>query len=130
MVVIGSKLIHRGNEGMNRSGMVLILALVVVTVLGIFGACLSVLTSTGSINAQIELERTQALYLAEAGLSMSIWELKKGIDFDEDGLGNIPMRKLGEGYYQARHIPSSLSIESTGIVNDVKRKVRIIYRGL
>ncbi len=118
------------NRVSGKKGMVLILTLIVVTTLGIFSVCLSTLISTGSRKAQLELERTQALYLAEAGLSMSIWELKMGIDFDEDGLGNIPPRKFGQGTYQTKHIPSMLAIESTGIVSGVKRKVRIIYRGL
>lgn len=118
------------NQVNGRKGMVLILALIVVTTLGIFSVCLSTLISTGITRAQVKLERTQALYLAEAGLSMSIWELKEGVDFDQDGLGNIPLKKLGSGTYQAIHIPSMLTIEATGSVSGVKRKVRIIYRGL
>lgn len=118
------------NRVSGEDGMVLVMALMVVTALGIFAACLSTLISAGSMKAQLELERTQALYLAEAGLSASIWELKKGIDFDEDGLGNIPPKKFGPGTYQVTHIPSMLAIEAAGTVNDVNRKVRIIYRGL
>ncbi|MFH1655639.1 MAG: hypothetical protein ABH954_03405 [Candidatus Omnitrophota bacterium] len=77
----------------------------------------------------VEYDRLKALYLAEAGISKSLWELKQGIDLNQDGLGNIPRTRLGEGYYQVVHDLSALTIMSTGVSNDIKRVVRIQYVG-
>ncbi len=114
----------------SNKGVVLLLTLIVSVSLAIFGAALSTLVSAGMRRSALGLERSQALYLAEAGISKSIWELKRGIDEDEDGLGNIPRIPFGAGTYQATHNPSCLSIEGVGEVNGVKRTVRIVYKGL
>ncbi len=114
----------------SNKGVILLLTLIVSVSLAVFGAALSVLVSAGMRRSALVVEQSQALYLAEAGVSKSIWELKRGIDEDEDGLGNIPPTPFGSGTYQAVHNPACLSIKGVGEVGGVRRTVRITYRGL
>lgn len=82
------------------------------------------------IKGTTQLDRLQALYLAEAGIAESIHELKWNTDSDGNGMGNIIETPLGPGSYQARHDFRTTSITATGKVGDVIRTVQIKYRAL
>jgi len=113
----------------NQKGAILFLTLIVLIFLTIFGGALMLMVFSRFTSVYLEYDRLKALYLAEAGISKSLWELKRGVDLDRDGLGNIPKTRLGEGYYWVNHNPQTLTIISTGEANDVERTVRIVYVG-
>jgi len=114
----------------SEQGMILIACLIILSTLTVYGGVLISAVYERSLNIQLEVERLQALYLAEAGLARSISEVKAGLDFHGDGLGNIPVTKLGAGTYFAVHDTDTLAIMGIGDVNGLKRRVRIRYEGL
>ena len=114
---------------LNQRGSILFLTLIVLIFLTIFGGALMLMVFSRFTSTYLEYDRLKALYLAEAGISKSLWELKKGTDSNRDGLGNIPKTRLGEGYYWVTHNSQALTITSTGEANDVKRTVKIVYAG-
>lgn len=113
----------------SQRGAILFLTLIVLLFLTTFGSALILMVFSRFTSSYLEYDRLKALYLAEAGISKSLWELKKGLDSDRDGLGNIPKTRLGEGHFWVLHDPRSLTIVSTGEANDVERTVRIVYVG-
>ncbi|MEA3328657.1 MAG: hypothetical protein U9Q08_02870 [Candidatus Omnitrophota bacterium] len=116
-------------EGINQRGAIFFLTLIVLLFLTVFGGSLMLMVFSRFTDTYVEYDRLKALYLAEAGISKSLWELKKGVDFNRDGLGNIPKTCLGEGSYRVIHNPEVLTIISTGEANDIERTVRIVYTG-
>jgi hypothetical protein len=80
--------------------------------------------------SQMQLDRLKALYLAEAGISKALWELKFDIDPDGDGQGNIPKMKLGDGKFWTRHDFQTSTLTSTGEVNKARRIVQIKYSAI
>ncbi len=90
---------------MSERGVVaIIMVIVVITVLIILTGGLAVLTPTGYKSYHFSKDRAQALYLAEAGISSAIWEIKGDgylpIDYDNDAkIGSISTASLGDGSY-------------------------------
>ncbi len=90
---------------MSERGVVaIIMVIVVITVLIILTGGLAVLTPTGYKSYHFSKDRAQALYLAEAGISSAIWEIKGDgylpIDYDSDAkIGSISTASLGNGSY-------------------------------
>ena len=113
-----------------RRGSILIACLIIIATLTIYGGVLVSAVFERSISASLEVERLQALYLAESALSRSLEEVKSVSDADGDGLGTIPQTKLGAGIYYAVHDPGTLSITGIGEVNGIRRRVRINYEGI
>ncbi len=79
------------------------------------------------IHYQVEMDRAKALYIAEAGISYSIWELKMKQDKENNGIGNVDHYDFGGGYFKVKHDPQTKEIMCSGIYNDVERKVVIVY---
>jgi Tfp pilus assembly protein PilX len=117
-------------SGRGSGGSILITCLILLSALSVYGAVLISVVYERSLMVQAELERMQALYLAEAALAKSLHEVKTLKDADGDGLGNIPETELGAGFIRAEHDPGSLAITGIGVVNEMRRRVRIQYRGL
>lgn len=102
---------------------------------------LVLLTSTGYRSYHFSKNRAQALYLAEAGISSAIREIKDNEDHDEDGgVGSISEILLTHsdgslaGSYSVECVlgGSSYTLTSSGIVNkgsenEVERKVSAKY---
>jgi hypothetical protein len=95
--------------------------------LSLVGAALISFTFNLLTSTNLEIDSVKALYLAEAGISYGIKELKQDNDFDKDGLGNIPRTKLGDGYFIVKHNPVLFTLTSEGVVNEVRRLVEINY---
>lgn len=114
----------------NQGGIVLITVIIIFTFLAALGLNLITFLLSQESYIQVQLDRLGALYLAEAAISRSIYELRMDIDFDGDGIGNIPPTKLGAGTCWARHNFSTSTITATGEVNRVKRTVQIKYSAL
>ena len=114
----------------SERGSILIVCLIILATLTVYGGVLISVVYERSISASLELDRLEALYLAEAALARSLEEVKSLNDFNGDGLGTIPKTNLGPGTYYAVHDPGALSITGVGEVNEIRRRVRISYEGL
>ncbi len=83
------------------------------------------------------MDRLKALYLAEAGLSQAIWELKTNYDDPESerAPGNIPWRDVSDGplvygRYKTTHDFQTSTITSTAEVDKLQRTIQIKYASL
>ncbi|MDP8260243.1 MAG: type II secretion system protein [Candidatus Gygaella obscura] len=101
--------------------------LIVVIFLSLVGAALINLSFNLAVSSDLEIDSIKALYLAEAGISHAIRELKTDVDLDNLGIGEAPVTELGDGFYMVKHNPQLFTITSTGVVNDVRRSVEISY---
>jgi len=113
-----------------RRGAVLIATIIILTFLAVLGMSLVALSYSRSAYSQMQLDRLKALYLAEAGISKSIWELRFDRDPDNDGPGNIPPTKFSEGIFWVRHNFQTSTITSTAEVNKTRRTVQIKYSAI
>ena len=111
-------------------GSILIACLIILATLTVYGGVLVSAVYERSLNVGVEVDRLQALYLAEAALAKSLNEVKSLRDPDGDGLGTVPAIKFGSGTYYAVHDPGTLAITGVGEVHGIKRRVRIKYEGL
>jgi type II secretory pathway component PulK len=113
-----------------RQGAVLITVIIVLVFLSVLGMSLIAFLFSRASYAQMQLDRLKALYLAEAGISKALWELRFDIDPDGDGQGNIPKTKLGDGLFWTRHNFQTSTITGTGEVNKARRVVQIKYSAI
>lgn len=113
-----------------KRGAVLITTIIILVFLAVLGMSLVAFLFSRVSCSEMQLDRLKALYLAEAGISKAIWELRYDIDLDGGGPGNIPKTKLGDGEFQARHDFQTSAITATGEVNKVKRTVQIKYSAI
>jgi len=113
-----------------NNGSVLISVIIVVSFISILGMSLIALLFSRMTYSALQLERLKANYLAEAGISRSIWELKFDLDADGDGVGNVSRTRLGDGYFWARHDFQNSLITATGEVNGFKRTFQIKYSSI
>jgi len=115
---------------LQKRGSILIVCLIILSTLTVYGAVLISVVHERSLNVSVQVERLQAIYLAEAALAKAINEIKSLSDKDGDGLGTIPKSHLGNGFYFAIHNPATLTIAGIGEVNEVRRTVKIKYAGI
>jgi len=120
----------RLNGKSSEKGSVLIACLIILAVLTVYGGVLISTVYERSLMVSLEVERLEALYLAEAALARALQEVKSSKDSDGNGLGSIEKQKLGKGIYYAEHDPGTLAITGVGDVNGVIRRVQIKYEGL
>jgi len=113
-----------------RKGAVLITVIIILVFLTTLGMSLVAFLFSRAVYSQVQLDRLKALYLAEAGLSKAIWELRYDVDPDGDGQGNIPRTKLSDGRFWTRHNFQTSTLTSTGEVNKVRRIVQIKYSAI
>ncbi|MFH0925160.1 MAG: hypothetical protein V1872_05945 [bacterium] len=111
----------------DRRGAVLISLLITIVFLTALGLSLVTSIYSRSIEVNVEIDRLKALYLAEAGIASAVHEMKIGIDLDQDGLGNIKSKRLGDGVYEVRHYYKDSLIISKGTVNSIQRVLQIKY---
>jgi len=91
------------------------------------GASLMALVYSRLNSAVLEEDRLKAEYLAEAGMSLALFEMATGIDSDNNGIGNIGVSYLGDGSFMVQHDAKGTSLLSIGAVHDVKRVTFIKY---
>ena len=115
--------------GKNKSA-ILITSIIILSFLSILGMSLIASLRSRAVYSQLQLDRLQALYLAEAGIFKSIWELKTDTDSDGNGTGNISPTKLGRGSFWAKHNFQTSTITAIGEVNKVRRGIQIKYSPL
>lgn len=127
--MIGS-FVYPFNEPTNQRGAVLITTIIILTFLAVLGMSLIAFLFSRTAYSQMQTDRLKALYLAEAGISKALWELKFDVDPDGDGQGNIPRTKLGDGGFWTRHNFQTSTITSTVEVNKIERTVQIKYSAI
>lgn len=111
-------------------GAVLITTIIILAFLAVLGASLIAFLFSRTVYSQMQLDRLKALYLAEAGISKALWELRFDVDPDRDGHGNLPKTKLGDGLFWTWHNFQTSTLTSTGEVNKSKRTVQIKYSAI
>lgn len=114
----------------SNKGFVLITAIIILVFLSVMGMSLITYLYSRSSRSTLELDRLKAFYLAEAGISKSVYELRWDTDLDNNGVGNVLSTKLGGGTYRAIHNPQASTITGIGEYNKVKRIVQIKYSAL
>jgi len=114
----------------NGNGFVLITTIIILAFLSVLGMSLIAFLFSRIAYTHVMLDRLKALYLAEAGISKAIWELRLDVDPDGDGPGNIPRIELGDGYVWANHNFQTSTITATGEVNQAKRTIQIKYSAI
>ena len=113
-----------------EAGSVLITTIIMLTFLTILGLSLLSFLFCRLNYSQVQLDRFKALYLAEAGIAKSFYELKLGIDTDDNGIGNIVPTELGAGAYKVEHNFQTSTITAIGETNGIKRTIQIKYSAL
>lgn len=114
----------------DQKGAILITAVIIFSFLAVLGMNIVSFIFSRLVNTSLELDRLKALYLAEAGIAMSLHELKTNIDTDNNGLGNVLKASLGDGYYKASHNFQLSAITGVGEYNGVKRVIQVRYSAL
>ena len=121
-------------------GAILLIVLIIVLTISLLGATLMALFFNVLSLSQIELDRTRALYLAEAGIARAVGLLKSqagGPAPSEAKPGSnpaqqppdriVPPTKLGEGHFEVYNDFSQSTIISVGTSNGVKRTIQVRY---
>ena len=104
------------------AGIALITTIILLLMLGSFGAALNGMVHARLTSATLEVDRLQAAYLAEAGLARATYEISHDRDFfGNDGIGMIPPTRFGPGYFQVVHRPESKALVALGVMADVRR---------
>ncbi len=118
---------HLARKAKGAPGAILLGALIMLFTISLLGATLAALFTSVSLVAEIELSRTQSLYLAEAGVARAIYEVRLAGLSGKDALQEIPATALGTGEYEATHDPSSGLITATGNANGIRRTIQVKY---
>ncbi|GEM_PF-2823170 len=111
----------------NENGAILLIALIALVSLSMFGAALVSMVFWRSEMMILDYDRLKAFYVAEAGISQAIYELKTDLDPDGDGLGNIAETDFSDGSYKVSYHPVERSLTSQGTVNDTTRTIQIAF---
>ena len=107
-------------------GVVLLGALIILLTISLIGATLASFFFSVNTVAEVELSRAQALYLAEAGISDAIYQLRQG-GMSGDTEQHAAAKALGEGDYEVEHDAAAGLITSTGRVRGVRRIIQVKY---
>lgn len=113
-----------------EKGSVLLTTIIILSFLSVLAMSLAAFLFSRQLSERLQIDRLQALYLAEAGIAKSIYELKSDIDLDRNGVGNVIETPLGGGTYQARHNFQTSSITAEGKVGNIARTIQIKYTAL
>ena len=106
-------------------GSILILTLIGMFVITMLGGAVALLLASRMEESNLEIDRTKALYLAEAAVYQSIWELKNyGTSPDYDG--NVSETTMGEGTFSATFYEDKNLIVARGTVHDITRTIEVV----
>ncbi len=118
----------------NDKGAILLVVIIIILTISLLGATLTALFFNVLTSSQTELDRAQALYLAEAGIAKAVNALRtqagSGQAPDESGSSVrqiIPPTALGNGIYEVYNDFNQSVIISVGISNKVKRTIQMKY---
>lgn len=109
----------------SERGATLLLAIIIISALTIFGMSLVSLAVSRISSVDLGIDKIKALYLAEAGIAKSLWELKRGIDPDGDGIGVVKRTPFAEGAFEVIYNPPMFTFTAIGIVNQSRRIIQL-----
>ena len=112
----------------NGRGVILISVLIILSFLSILGLSLIAFVFSRVIKAEMEVERLKAFYFAEAGIAISLSELKRNMDFNENGIGNVPATPFKDGMYEAVANQETGIITGIGECEGIRREIEIKYK--
>lgn len=126
----------------SRSGAILLIVLIVVLTISLLGTTLVALFYNVLSAGQIEMYRTQALYLAEAGLADAISMLRQQAGKSTRQLPPAPQKlvlggqmvrliartSFGGGYYEVDADLLDNTLVSSGTNHGVTRTIQVKYR--
>ncbi|MBI4431424.1 MAG: hypothetical protein HY587_06905 [Candidatus Omnitrophica bacterium] len=92
-----------------------------------FGAALVSMVFWRSEMMMLDYDRLKAFYVAEAGISQAIHELKTDYDPDSNGPGNVSETPFDDGVFEVVYHPIERTLTSQGIVNDTTRTIQIAF---
>jgi len=116
-----------------QEGVALVTLITLIVLFGLLAVAVSTLLNQSSVGAFVEFNNLRALYLAEAGLNDSFWELRYGSKLYGQSslpLGRIDTREISfhdgsSGHY---YVPEpNNEILSTGESDGVKRSVKMAF---
>jgi len=115
-------------------GAILLMVLIIILTISLLGATLMALFFNVLSLSRIELDRTRALYLAEAGIAKAIGALKNQAGFPGPSAENVeqadmivPPTRLNEGSFEVYNDFSQSTIVSIGKSNGVQRAIQVRY---
>ena len=119
----------------SEQGAILLIVLIVILMISILGAALMALFFNVLNISQIELDRTKALYLAEAGIAKAIGVLKNqassSLKPSAENMAQtdmiVPPTKLNGDYFEVYNDYLQSTIISIGKSNGVKRIIQLRY---
>lgn len=112
---------------MNSKGAILFGVLIVVLTVSLIGASLVALLSSLALTNQYEVNRTKALYLAEAGISQAVYLLKNQAIILENQEFFVSPTRLGDGTYEVKLDYRQSLMSSTGKVGGINRTIQLKY---
>ena len=110
-----------------RRGAILFGVLIVVLTVSLIGASLVALLSSLTLTNQYEVNRAQALYLAEAGISQAVFLLKNQAIISRGEEFFVPPTRLDGGTYEVKMEFSQSLMSSTGRVGGINRTIQLKY---
>ena len=108
--------------------MVLIGTVLIMLTTALIGAALVGFFSSVMTLSELEMDRTQALYLAESGVARMVYEFRKANAFGGDTTRDIFPTSLAGGEYEVHHDVDTGIITSTGRFHRVERVVQVKYQ--
>jgi len=119
----------RRNPHDDKKGAILLIVLIVILTISLLGATLIALFFNVLTSSQIELERTQALYLAEAGIAKatSILKDQTAVFSKDEPQRIVPTTQLGEGTFEVYNDFSQSTIVSIGESHGTRRVIQVTY---
>ena len=109
------------------TGAVLLGALIILLTISLIGATLASFFFSVTTVAEVELARSQALYLAEGGIARAIHQIQQAGSMGGEAQQRIAATQLGAGEYEASHDLVAGLITSTGKVRGVRRTIQLKY---
>ncbi len=111
----------------DRRGAILFGVLIVVLTVSLIGASLVALLSSLALTNQYEVNRAQALYLAEAGISQAVYLLKNQAIIVRGDEFFVTPTKLADGTYEVKVDFNQSLMSSTGRVGGISRTIQLKY---
>ncbi|MCH7504865.1 hypothetical protein IID04_04455 [PVC group bacterium] len=114
----------------NQKGIVMITTVILLLTIAFIGASLMLFYYSVNFSAQTRIDEAKAFYLAEAGISYAIFQMRtqaQSLGYGEEALG--PMI-LGSGSYTVEIDYAQSIITSIGEVNGVQKKLQLQFKTL
>lgn len=117
----------RANKARRQRGAILIGVLIILLAISLIGATLASFFLSVTIVAELELQRAQAFYLAEAGIAQAFHELYLSSEMGAGAQAHSKQVQMSVGTFEFDHDANTGLITSTGRVGDIRRTIQVKY---